>query len=137
MEGDGAAGPEAEGGGLVADGFDKRGEFSGAEKAGDGVGEIGVGGAVAGEPAADARQNAAEVPAVEIAEEIVGRLGEVEDGERAAGLEDAVNFAQASFVVGEIAEAESGGDEVEGFVGEGETEGVGFDERKWRRRGHS
>jgi len=135
VEGDGAESPGAEGGKFVTDGSEEGGEFGGAEEAGDRVGEIRVGGAVAGEPAANAREDAAEVPAVEIAEDIVRRLNEVKDGERAAGFEDAMDFAKAGFVVGEIAEAESGCDEVEGCVGEGEAEGVGFGERKSGRRG--
>ena len=137
MQGDSAERPGAEGGGFVTDGSEESGKFGGAEEAGDGVGKISVGGAVAGEPAADAREDAAEIPAIQIAEDVVGRLGEVQDGDGAAWLEDAMDFAQAGFVVGKIAEAESGGDEVEGFVGEGEAEGVGFGERKSGRRGQS
>ena len=38
-----------------------------------------------------------------------------------------MEFGEAFFVVGEVAEAEGGGDEVDGGVGEGEVEGVGFD----------
>ena len=37
------------------------------------------------------------------------------------------NFGEAVCVVGEIAEAEGGGDEIDGGVGEGKVEGVGFD----------
>ncbi len=51
----------------------------------------------------------------------------LENAELAAGAEDAVDFGEALFVVGEIAEAEGGGDEVDGGVGDGEVEGVGFD----------
>jgi len=130
VEGDGAEGPAVGGGGLVADGSEEGGEFSGLEETGDGFGEVGVGVFVAREPGAETRKHAAEVPAVEIAEEIVGRLGEFEDGDSAAGFEDAMDFAEAGFVVGEIAEAKGGGDEVEGGVGEGEAEGVGFGEKQ-------
>ena len=38
-----------------------------------------------------------------------------------------MEFGEAGVVVGEVAEAEGGGDEVEGVGGEGEVEGVGFD----------
>ena len=38
-----------------------------------------------------------------------------------------MEFGEAFFVVGEIAEAEGGGDEIDGGVGDGEVEGVGFD----------
>ena len=38
-----------------------------------------------------------------------------------------MDFGEAFFVVGEVAEAEGGGDEVDGVVGEGQMEGVGFD----------
>ena len=58
---------------------------------------------------------------------------ELEDGDGAAGFEDAVYFAEAGFVVGEVAEAECRGDQVKGLVGEGEAEGVGLDQRRWRR----
>lgn len=45
-----------------------------------------------------------------------------------------MDFAEAGFVIGEVAEAEGSGDEVEGLVGEGEAESVGFEKRKnaWR-----
>ena len=49
-----------------------------------------------------------------------------------------MDFAEAGFVIGEIAEAEGGGDEIEGAVREGQAEGVGFEERQrirvWLRR---
>ena len=96
-------------------------------------GEVGVGFAVAGEDGADAGEDLAKIPAVEGAEDAVGGLGEFEDGESAAGFEEAEHFAEAVFVIGEIAEAESGGEEVEGIVGEGEAEGVGFEEGGARR----
>ena len=137
VEGDGAESPGAERGAFVTDGSEESGKFPGPEEAGDGVGQIGVRGAVSGEPAADPRKDAAEIPAIQIAEQVVGWFGEVEDGQRAAGFEDAMDFAQAGVVVGEIAEAESGGDEVEGFIGEGEAQGVGFDEWESRRRGQA
>ena len=38
-----------------------------------------------------------------------------------------MEFGEAFLVVGEVAEAEGGGDEVDGGVGDGEMEGVGFD----------
>ena len=47
--------------------------------------------------------------------------------ELAAWAEDAVEFGEAFLVVGEVAEAEGGGDEVDGGVGDGEMKGVGFD----------
>ena len=50
-----------------------------------------------------------------------------EDAELAAGAENTEEFGEALFVVGEVAEAEGGGDEVDGGVGDGEMEGVGFD----------
>ena len=37
-----------------------------------------------------------------------------------------MEFGESGFVVGEVAEAEGGGDEVEGVGGDGEMEGVGF-----------
>jgi hypothetical protein len=41
-----------------------------------------------------------------------------------------MDFAKARFVVGEIAEAEGGGDKVEGLVGEEEAQDVGFGEKQ-------
>ena len=100
VEGDGAEGPGFVGDLGVAYGGHERGELWGAEEAGDGFGEVGVGGRIAGEPSADAREDGAEVPAVEIAEDVVGGFGELEDGNGAAGLEDALDFEEAGFVVG-------------------------------------
>jgi hypothetical protein len=129
VQGDGVEGPGLELDGGVADRRHERGEIAGTEEAGDGCGEIFVGGGIAGEQATDTREDFGEIPAVCVAKKTVGRLSELEDGDGGAGFEDAMNFAEASLVVGEVAEAESGGDGVEGVAGEGEAEGVGFKER--------
>jgi hypothetical protein len=67
-----------------------------------------------------------EVERVEPADEAAGLVA-LEDGDLAAGAKDAVEFGEAVGVAGEVAEAEGGGDEVDGGVGEREMEGVGFD----------
>jgi hypothetical protein len=122
-------GPGFELDGGIADRRHERGEIARTEEAGDGRGEIFVGGGIAGEQPTDAREDVGEIPAVRVAKKTVGRLGELEDGDGGAGFEDAMNFAEASLVVGEIAKTESGGHGVEGVACEGEAEGVGFEER--------
>ena len=120
---EGVAGPGGVGEAGVAD------ELEHARRAGealDGGGEVAVGGGVAGDEAAEPGEDGFEVEVVEGAGEAFGLVA-VEDAELAAGAEDAVDLGEAFFVVGEVAEAEGGGDEVDGVVGEGEMEGVGFD----------
>src|SRR6185437_5625642 len=62
----------------------------------------------------------------ELAEDAAG-FAEVENAELASGAQHAMEFAQARFVVGEIAEAEGGGDEVERIIRKRQMEGVGLD----------
>jgi hypothetical protein len=90
------------------------------------VGQVGVGTGFAGDQAAEGRQDVVEVERVEPADEASGLVA-LEDGNLASGAEDAVEFGEACGVAGEVAEPEGGGDEVDGVVGEGEVEGVGFD----------
>ena len=133
VKGDNAKGPAAYRYGLVAHARHQGGKFCWAEKARDGVGEVSVSGAVAGEPAANAREDTAKIRAVKIADKIVGRLGEFEDSDGAARLENAMHFLEAGIVVGKITEAEGGGDQIEGLIREGKAEGVGFgDGERWR-----
>ena len=86
VEGDGGEGPEVEIYGGVADLLHEGGEFGRTEEAGDGSGEVGVGGGVAGKGRADARQDASEIPAINIATKAVRRLREFEYGDGAAGF---------------------------------------------------
>ena len=88
--------------------------------------KVAVGGRFAGDETAEPGEDGFEVEVVECAGEAFGLVG-FEDAKLAAGAEDAVEFGEAFFVVGEVAEAEGGGDEVDGGVSDGEVEGVGFD----------
>ena len=56
----------------------------------------------------------------------------LEDAELTAGAEDAEDFGEGFFVVGEVAEAESGGNKIDGGVGEWEVKSVGFNGRMFR-----
>ena len=126
VEGDDAGGEEVEADVGEAGAGEQVGESLGRGEIEDGAGEVGVGGGVAGDDAADAREDAREVETICGAKKRSARLGELEDGKAAARLEDAKEFGKAAVVVGEVAEAEGGGEEVEGGVGEGKREGVGF-----------
>jgi hypothetical protein len=89
----------------------------------DGLGEVGVGGAVTGEDAGDAGQDVMEVESVGV-EEGRGWESEVEDEEVSVWAEDAMHFAEGVGPGAHVAEAEGDGEGVEGVVGEGEVEGV-------------
>ena len=112
---EGVAGPGRVGEAGFAEEFDHAGR---AGEALDGGVEVAVGGLVAGDEAAEFRQDGFEVEVVDGAGEAFGLVA-LEDAELAAGAEDAEDFGEAFFVVGEIAEAEGGGDEIDGGVGEG------------------
>ena len=116
------AGPGGVGEAGVADELEHAGW---AGEAFYGGGEVGVGCGLAGDEAAYAGEDYFEVEVVEGSDEAFGLVA-VEDADLAAGAEDAEEFGEALFVVGEVAEAEGGGDEVEGVRGDGEVEGVGF-----------
>lgn len=98
-------------------GFHLAQKLRGSGESVDGFRKIFVGAGLAVERATDGGKNAAEIELVELAEEAI-RLAEVEDADLAAGTEDARELTQAGVVVGEIAEAEGGGDEIDGGVGE-------------------
>src|SRR5581483_6545890 len=100
-----------------------------AEETRDGIGEIFIGGALAGNPPADARKHTTEIPAVEIPPGARRRLREFEDGNRSAGFENAMNLAQTGFIIRQIAKAEGRGDEIERAAGKGQAQRVGFE--KW------
>src|SRR5258708_29254713 len=59
------------------------------------------------------------------------RIGALEDGDGAAGLERSLNLEQADFVVGEVAKAEGGGHKIKRSVGERETQCIGLDKPDW------
>ena len=69
---------------------------------------------------------ALEVQAIAAADE-AGGFAEVEDADFAARAQHAEDLAQSGVVIGEIAEAEGGGDEIEGGVGHGKPESVGLE----------
>src|SRR5260370_4970402 len=135
VEGDGAEGPDAIVHGLIADGGQEGGEFRGAEEAGNGFWQIGIGGLLSRNKSADFRQYFAKIPAIKITPQAIGRLCEFQDGDSAAGLQHALNLTQAGFVVGEVAKTKGGGDQIKGSVGELKTQGIGFKKRHWRRSG--
>src|SRR6267143_709724 len=88
---------------------------------------------MAGDEAADLRQDLAEIPTIKISQKAFRRLGKFEYGNGATGFEYPLNFAQAGFVVGKVAEAESAGDEIEGRTDEGQVERVCLNKRhRWR-----
>src|SRR6266850_832901 len=135
VESDSAEGPDAIVGGLVAESGHEGRELGRAEETGNGFGQVGIGGRLPGNEAADFWQDFAKIPAVEIPQQSIEWFGEFEDGDRATRLQDALNFAQAGFVIGEIAEAKGRGDEVEGGVCERQPHGVGFEKRNGSRDG--
>jgi hypothetical protein len=120
---EGVAGP----GGVGESGvFDQLQHAGWAGEAFDRCGKIGVGANVAGDEAAYFGQDGFEVDVIERAYEAIGLIA-FEDSDLAARAEDAVEFGEAFLVVGKVAEAEGGGDEVDGGVGDGEMQRVGFD----------
>src|SRR5271154_5429578 len=120
---EGVAGPASV---LETGGGDELLHARGAGKAFDTGRKVAVGAGVAGDEAAEFGQNLFEVEGVESADEARGLVA-VEDADLAAGAEDAMELGEALLVVGEVAEAEGGGDQVDGVVGEWEVEGVGLD----------
>jgi len=120
---EGVAGPCGIGETGVAEKFDHAG-WTG-EAVDRGV-EVAVCGCIAGDETAEFRQNGFEVEVVNCAGEAFGLVA-LEDTELAAGAEDTEDFGEGLFVVGEIAEAEGGGDEVDGGVAKREMKGIGFD----------
>ena len=129
MKRHGAERPGPEFDGTKSDRAHKRSELGRLEETGHGFWEIAVSGAIAGDQATDPRQDIPEIPAVKIAEKALWWLSEFEDGKRGARFQDAVNFAEAGFVVGEIAETERSGDEIERLVREGEAQSIRFEKR--------
>jgi len=120
---EGVTGPGRVGESGVAKQFDHAGW---AREAFDGGVEVAVGVAVAGDESAQFGEDGFEVDVVDCAGEAFGLVA-LEDAELAAGAEDAEDLGEAFFVVGEVAEAEGGGDEVDGGVGDWKVEGVGLD----------
>lgn len=129
MESDDAEGEAIEGDVGEAGGTEIGGEGFGTGKFANRLWEIGIGVAAAAEKGTDPGEDLEAVKIVNGAEGGVGWRREFENGGGAAGAEDAVEFGDAFAVVGEVAEAEGAGDEVEGGVGEREGKGVGFEER--------
>ena len=65
---------------------------------------------------------------VKVPKEFPGHGGraEFQQSENTAGFQDPGDFIQAGGTVGKVAEAEGDGEGVEGAIGEGELQGVGF-----------
>jgi hypothetical protein len=126
VEADDAEGVAGPGRVNEAGGFEELEHAGWAGEAFDRGVEVAVGAFVAGDEAAETGQDGLEVDVVEGAGEALGLVA-LEDAELAAGAQDAKDLGEAFVVVGEVAEAEGGGDEVDGGVGYGEVEGVGFD----------
>jgi hypothetical protein len=126
VEAGGAEGVAGPGGVGEAGVFDELDHARWAGKALDRGGQVTVSGGLAGDEAAEFGEDGLEVEVVECAGEAFGLVA-FEDAELTAGAQDAVEFGEALFVVGEVAEAEGGGDKIDGGVGEREVEGVGFD----------
>src|SRR5258708_8698173 len=93
---------------------------------------MGVGGALAGNKPPNLRQHFTKIPSIEIAPQTFGRLGEFQDGDSAAGLENTLNLAEATFVVGEIAKTKGGRDQIKRSAGEREPESIVFKKRHFR-----
>lgn len=94
----------------------------------DGAGKIAVGtGSVAGDQGCGARHEPPGVEVVEQAEWGKSGASELEDHESSAGTEDTGELAQGLRGVGDVADSEGDGDDVEGGVWEGEFLGVAFD----------
>ena len=85
---------------------------------GDAVGEVGVGFAVAGDAAAEPRDNMLCVEVIEGAEEWTVGGGQFENDHAAARLEDTQHLAEASLQMDEVADAESASDSIEFAFGE-------------------
>src|SRR5712664_2590389 len=132
VESDGAEGPGAKIHGLVADGAHERREFGRAKESRNGIWQVGICRSISRNKPANPWQNFTEIPAIEIAQQTVGRLGEFQDGDGATGLEHALNLAQTGFVVGEVAKAEGAGHQVKRSVCERKPESIGFEKRHRR-----
>lgn len=97
----------------------------------DALDEVLVRVAVSGDEVADQRNRRKAPALVKGVEDRVRDLAELEAGEDAAGLEDAVRLVEGGGDVAEVADAEGDGVEVEGAGGDGgggEGGGVGFEE---------
>ncbi len=103
-----------------------------AEESRYGIWQVGICRSIAGNKPANPWQDFTEIPAIEIAQQTVGRLGEFQDGDGAAGLQHALNLAQAGFIVGEVAKAEGAGHQVKRSVCERKPESIGFKKRHRR-----
>src|ERR1700722_5681147 len=75
---------------------------------------------------AHARENLLEINAVKLSHDSLG-LAEIENAAFATGAQNADDFAQSGVVIGEVAETEGRGDQVEVVAGKRKIERVGFD----------
>jgi hypothetical protein len=119
----GVTGPSAVGEAGFADELQHAGR---AREACDGGVEIRVGAGVAGYQTAEPGEKGFEVEIVDCTEEAFWLVA-LEDAELATRTEDAEEFGKPLLIVGEVAKAEGGGDEIDGGVGEGKVKSVAFD----------
>ena len=90
--------------------------------------DVGVCGGVLAKPLAKAGDDPFEVAFIPEMDEAVGGLAEVEDAEAAAGLGNAVHFAQADVEVGKVAKTVGDGDCIEMLGGLARVESVALEE---------
>ena len=90
----------------------------------DGLGEVLVAVAVVGEQLAEARQDLERVEVVDRLEPVGSDFGELQHAGLAADLEHAVHLAQRGVLVGDVAQAEGDGDQIETGIRERQLLGV-------------
>ena len=93
-------------------------------EAGDAVGEVGIGLAIASDAAAQPRDDMLGVEVVEGANERAVGSGQFEYHHAAAGLEDTQHLTEALLQMNEVADAESASDSIEFAFGEWQRFGV-------------
>ena len=97
----------------VAGLFHEVGEFSWMEEAGYGLGQVSVSGRIAGNPSTDLRQHRLAIKPVGVAEQSRRRLGEFQDGQASARLQDAQKLAQTALIVRQISKPKRRGYQIE------------------------
>src|SRR5271157_706261 len=85
----------------------------------------------AGNPGADAGQDAVKVEAKHWSGHGPAYLGKVEDGEPASWLQHAMHLLQSSRIIGQVTEAEGHRDDVQGSVPEWKPQRIGLEEERW------
>ena len=91
---------------------------------GDGRRQVFVGGASPGNQPANPGQDMERVEAIQGGKQRVKRLVKFENDDAPAGADDAGHFRKAALKVGDVTDAETDGDGIEGVVGEGQVLGI-------------